>query len=154
MLVYPNNLNYLHNNRAYFRIILGKNGITSMALCGYPLTSAPILSYSRKIGDEKIVEENSWFRLDKTFNISTVWLHSDVKKNSSEASKWTGIWAGELGPLKNDPRHLYTSRQYSILTTHSLTGTLLKISVKAPNLKKLNDNWRRFWRKSQIYWGA
>ena len=59
MLVYPNNLNYLHNNRAYFRIILGKNGITSMALCGYPLTSAPILSYSRKIGDEKIVEENS-----------------------------------------------------------------------------------------------
>ena len=57
MLVYPNNLNYQHNNRAYFRIILGKNGITSMALCGYPLTSAPILSYSRKIGDEKIVEE-------------------------------------------------------------------------------------------------
>ena len=28
-----------------------------MALCGYPLTAAPILSYSRKIGDEKIVEE-------------------------------------------------------------------------------------------------
>ena len=54
-----------------------------MALCGYPLTSAPILSYSRKIGDEKIVEENSWFRLDKTFNISTVWLHSDVKKTAA-----------------------------------------------------------------------
>ena len=59
MLVYPNNLNYLHNNRAYFRITLGKNGITSVDLCGYPLTSARILSYSRKIGDEKIVEENS-----------------------------------------------------------------------------------------------
>jgi len=35
MLVYPNNLNYLHNNRGYFRFILGKNGITPMALCGY-----------------------------------------------------------------------------------------------------------------------
>ena len=54
-----------------------------MALCGYPLTSARILSYSRKIGDEKIVEENSWFRLDKTFNISTIWLHSENKQTAA-----------------------------------------------------------------------
>ena len=67
MLVYPNNLNYLHNNRGYFRFILGKNGITPYGFM-WLHTAVPVgISHDlgtnpqlfKKYWRRKIVEENS-----------------------------------------------------------------------------------------------
>ena len=148
MLVYPNKLNYLHYNRGYFRLILGKNGITPMALCG--LHTAVPIGISHDLRTNPQLFKKNWRR-------KNCWRKqlNQIRKNFQYLNCLVAFRRSKKTAARLRSELEFERASLGLQAVfHSLTASFLRISLKANELKKLKDNWRKFWWKWQIYRGA
>ena len=148
MWVYLNNLNYLHYTRGYFRLILGKNGITPMALCG--LQTAVPIGISHDLRTNPQLFKKNWRR-------KNCWRKqlNQIRKNFQYLNCLVAFRRSKKTAARLQSELEFEQASLGLQAVfHSLTASFLSISLKANERKKLKDNWRKFWWKSQIYRGA